>query len=152
MSYDVKKLADKLIYMASLDEANGGELLTNLKLQKLLYYEQGYHLAIFDTPLFDDNIEAWMYGPVVPNVYDSFSEYHSQVLPLPKDEIITLEEKDETLFAQVYEALREFSAIGLANKTHAETPWIKSLPHNRGTVIPQNLIKQFFKQNMTTNV
>jgi uncharacterized phage-associated protein len=41
------------------------ELLSNMKLQKLVYYAQGLHLALNDAPLFKGKIEAWTYGPVV---------------------------------------------------------------------------------------
>jgi uncharacterized phage-associated protein len=43
--------------------------LTHLKIQKMLYFAQGWHLAYFDVPLFEDPIEAWKYGPVVRPVY-----------------------------------------------------------------------------------
>ena len=64
MSYPVLAIANKLL--ASATDYDGGELMSNMKLQKMLYYQQGYHLAAFGTPLFDEDIEAWMYGPVVP--------------------------------------------------------------------------------------
>ena len=66
MAYDVKDIANLLLLSA--ESYSGGELMTNMKLQKMLYYQQGFHLAYFDTPLFDDEIEAWMYGPVVKSV------------------------------------------------------------------------------------
>ena len=61
MSYNVFDIADKII-AASSSQAEVGDVMTNLKLQKLLYYMQGFHLAVFDTPLFDEDIEAWQYG------------------------------------------------------------------------------------------
>ena len=60
MAYKAIDIAKKLIFLAQQDEANGGECLTNLKLQKLLYYQQGYHLAAFGTPLFEENVESWI--------------------------------------------------------------------------------------------
>ena len=45
------------------------EDLTNLKLQKLVYYAQGIHLAIYGKPLFNEAIKAWEHGPVVPELY-----------------------------------------------------------------------------------
>ena len=67
MAYKVLDIANKLLSHAA---NNGeGELMSNMKLQKMLYYQQGFHLAYFNTPLFEENIEAWMYGPVVPCVY-----------------------------------------------------------------------------------
>ena len=147
MTYKALDIAKKLIFKAQNDEPNGGERLTNLKLQKLLYYQQGYPLAAFGTPLFSEDIEAWMYGPVVPVVYDMFSEYGSSALPIVDGEI-ALDEEEEILFNQVYDAYREFSAIGLMNRTHTERPWIEATPHDRGTVIPQSMMASYFKTQM----
>ena len=147
MAYKALDIAKKLIRMADWDTANGGDNMTNLRLQKLLYYEQGYHLAKFGTPLFDEQIEAWIYGPVVPSVYDYYNQYGAQILPVDNDEIdLTAEEED--LFAEVFEAYREFSAIGLMNLTHKERPWLSALPHNRGTVISLASMERFFKTQL----
>ena len=147
MTYKALDIAKKLIFKAQNDEPNGGERLTNLKLQKLLYYQQGYHLAAFGTPLFSENIEAWMYGPVVPEVYDIFSGFGSSTLP-DVDSDIQLSDQEEILFNQVYDAYREFSAIGLMNRTHAEKPWIEATPHDRGTIIPQQSMSSYFKTQL----
>ena len=143
MAYKALDIAKKLIYLAQNDEPNGGELLTNLKLQKLLYYQQGFHLAFFGTPLFEESVESWMYGPVVPSVYDEYSKYGSASLPVTT-QAITLTDDEERLFNEVFDAYREFSAIGLMNKTHSERPWIEAVPHDRGTVITQDSMKAYF--------
>ncbi|MBQ8672665.1 MAG: DUF4065 domain-containing protein [Bacteroides sp.] len=143
MAYKALDIANKLIYKAQEDEPNGGERLTNLKLQKMLYYQQGYHLAAFGTPLFEEDVEAWMYGPVVPCVYDVYSRYGSATLP-ETDNPIELLEEEEILFNQVYQAYRDFSAIGLMNRTHNEQPWLQALPHDRGTIIPCESMKSYF--------
>lgn len=147
MAYKVLDIAKKLIKMADWDTANGGEGMTNLRLQKLLYYEQGYHLAVFDTPLFNEVVEAWMYGPVVPVAYDFYQQYGSQVLPV-EDKVICMSDDEEELFAQVFEAYREFSAIGLMNKTHQELPWASKEERGRGVEISQNSMKVFFKTQL----
>jgi len=147
MAYNVIDIAKKIIKMADDDIANGGDNITNLKLQKLLYYQQGYHLAQFDKPLFDENVEAWMYGPVVPVAYDYFQQYGAQSLPVEKD-VIILPDEEESLFYQVYDAYREFSAIGLMNMTHREKPWTEAVPHNRGTVISLDAMKSYFKTQL----
>ena len=144
MAYKALDIAKKLIFKAQNDEPNGGERLTNLKLQKLLYYQQGFHLAFFGTPLFAEDVEAWMYGPVVPSVYDVFSAYGSSALPVVK-EPVSLSEDEEELFNEVYDAYREFSAIGLMNRTHSERPWLDAVPHDRGTVITQESMMAYFK-------
>ncbi len=148
MAYKALDIAYKLIYIAQEDEPNGGERLTNLKLQKLLYYQQGYHLAVFGTPLFDDQVEAWMYGPVVPCVYDKFSSSGSNTLPVISSDVVILDEDEEILFNQVYQAYREFSAIGLMNRTHNEQPWKEATPHDRGTIISNESMKSYFKTQL----
>ena len=144
MAYKALDIAKKLIFKAQNDEPNGGERLTNLKLQKLLYYQQGFHLAFFGTPLFAEDVEAWMYGPVVPAVYDEYSAYGSSAL-LEVKEPVSLSENEEELFNEVYDAYREFSAIGLMNRTHSERPWLDAVPHDRGTVISQESMMSYFK-------
>lgn len=74
--YNVLEIAHKILNKATQTEFE--EPISNLKLQKLLYYMQGFHLAYFDTPLFDDDIEAWMYGPVVPCVYNHFKKMKTE--------------------------------------------------------------------------
>lgn len=144
MAYKALDIAKKLIFKAQNDEPNGGERLTNLKLQKLLYYQQGFHLAFFGTPLFAEDVEAWMYGPVVPAVYDEYSAYGSSALPEVKVPV-SLSKDEEELFNEVYDAYREFSAIGLMNRTHSERPWLDAVPHDRGTVITQESMMAYFK-------
>lgn len=143
MAYKALDIANKLIARARDDEEFGGAGLTNLKLQKLLYYEQGYHLAFYGTPLFDEPIEAWMYGPVVPEVYNEFVSFGSSPITVT-DSPICLDEQDEILFNNVYDAYRDFSAIGLMNKTHAESPWLDARPHKRGTVISLDSLRRYF--------
>ena len=148
MAYAAKDIANKLVYMAQDDVANGGDAMTNLKLQKLLYYEQGYHLAVFNEPLFNESIEAWMYGPVVPEVYDTFKDNGSTVLSF-EGEPLVLSDEEEDLFRQVYDAFRDYSAIGLMNRTHSEPTWQNAKPTGKGTVISIDSMKSFFKTQLS---
>lgn len=89
MTFAVEDIANKFLHRAWMDESS--ELLSNMKLQKLLYYQQGFHLAYFGTPLFNEDIVAWQYGHVVPEVYDAFkssvvqeSNHRVNLLPLKR--------------------------------------------------------------------
>ena len=84
MAYNVLDIAKKLLFRAKNNE--NGDFMSNMKLQKMLYYQQGFHLAYYGTPLFDEEIEAWMYGPVVPCVYEHFKNYGRQGID-PGEEI-----------------------------------------------------------------
>lgn len=142
MAYSVNEIAKKII--ASVD-TNNGDVITNLKLQKLLYYMQGFYLAVYDKPMFDDEIEAWMYGPVVPCVYENYSIQGKN--PLFNDDgyiPIELSEDEEDLFNQVYEAYSQFSAVKLMELTHSERPW-KSVEPKKGNVISKEIMKDYFK-------
>ena len=73
-TYNAADIAEYFLWKA---HEEGQELLSNMKLQKLLYYAQGLHLALGFGPLFDDEIQAWTYGPVVADVYHEYKEYGS---------------------------------------------------------------------------
>ncbi|MEO7994526.1 MAG: type II toxin-antitoxin system antitoxin SocA domain-containing protein [bacterium] len=78
-----------------------GDPLSNLKLQKLLYYAQAWHLALRDEPLFPERIEAWVHGPVVPEVYRRYKEWAWQPItedpPYPQVGPETLEHFNEIM-------------------------------------------------------
>ncbi len=138
MTYDVMEIAKKIIARTDI---NCEDLISNLKLQKLLYYMQGFHLACFDEPLFNDEIKAWTYGPVVPRVYNEYKIYGGKSLPHPEGDIIRLTDEEENIFEQVYREYAQFSAFKLADMTHHETPWMSTEPDQ---VIPLDVLKKFF--------
>lgn len=146
-TYPVFEIAKKIISESNTHN-NGGEYITNLKLQKLLYYMQGFHLAYFDgEPLFDDEIEAWMYGPVVPSVYCEFSPFGNNGINVEYADIIKLTPIEERLFDEVLNVYGAFSAIGLMNMTHNETPW-KSTNTGVGNIISKRIMCNFFKKRL----
>ncbi|MBO7438633.1 MAG: DUF4065 domain-containing protein [Bacteroidales bacterium] len=153
MAYKSLDIAKTLILMAQEDGGRGGEWLTNLKLQKLLYYAQGYHLAALGTLLFEDAIEAWMYGPVVPVCYEHYQKYGSKSLPMLQGKSYgRLDEIDDRLLRQVYNSLVAYSAIGLMQMTHTESPWLDTNPKGHGTIISTTKMKDYFKPKYPTLV
>ena len=146
MAYDIKLVANALLGLAYNNEED--DLMSNMKLQKLLYYEQAYFLVKFDAPLFEEEIEAWKYGPVVPQIYSRFSTFHKQgIMP---DLNISLEFKDkeeEGLFKHVYGLYSQYSALGLMELTHKEAPWREAIKQGIGTVITKDSIKNYFSQS-----
>ncbi|MBC6455939.1 MAG: DUF4065 domain-containing protein [Hormoscilla sp. SP5CHS1] len=71
-------------FLAQQDES-AGDLISNLKLQKLVYYAQGFHLAIYVRPLFTEAIAAWTHGPVVPELYEYYQKYGNCAIPCPTE-------------------------------------------------------------------
>jgi len=105
------------------DEEPDAEYLTHMRLQKLLYYAQGLSLACRDTPMFEDAIQAWRHGPVVPSVYPTFADYDSNPIPLHEAQPVSINKQDQEFIRTVWESYRDYSAIALLHKTHAEDPW-----------------------------
>lgn len=128
--------------IAEADE--GAEKMSNLKLQKLLYYAQGSFLAVTEKPLFDDEIKAWQHGPVVESVYHEYKQYKSDGIPFEDDfDASSFSNEENELLTSVYEEFGQFSAWKLRNMTHEEAPW-RDTELNR--VIPTSAIKEYFKK------
>jgi uncharacterized phage-associated protein len=127
-----------------------GEELSNLKLQKLLYYAQGHHLAEQHRPLFSDQIQAWSHGPVVPGVYHQYKGSGSATIELPDEDSFTWDDVDsETadFLSRVWNTYGGFSAGRLRNMTHEELPWQAHFrPDERGIVIPEDEIEKHFAE------
>lgn len=146
MAYNVMDIANALLRYA--ENTEGEDLMSNLKLQKMLYYQQGFHLAMFGTPLFNDNIEAWMYGPVVPAVYEKYKVHGREGIKSDTDkEFAFSDPKEAALFDEVNKVYGKFSAIGLMNMTHNEAPW-KNTSTGEGHVISKDLMRSFFKKRL----
>lgn len=120
------------------------DFISNLKLQKLLYYAQGIHSALYDEPLFTESIEAWQYGPVVDAVYQKYKANGADGIKdfTPPEE--NFKPTEETTLQFVQNAFGQFSAWKLAEMTHEEMPW-KDTPRNE--VIPLERIHSYFKDN-----
>jgi uncharacterized phage-associated protein len=101
------------------------ELLSNMKLQKLIYYAQGLHLALYDFPLFDDKMEAWTYGPVVPDLYHSYKHFEAGGIPAdPNFDPSSIDGDTSEFLDEVFNVFGQFSAIRLMELAHSDQCWI----------------------------
>jgi len=99
------------------------ELISHLKLQKLIYFCQGYSFAFFNKPLFTETIEAWTHGPVCPKLYHMLKSYGSLPITAPIDpDKISLNDSEKQLVRMVYDNYGQYSAMGLRKITHKEGP------------------------------
>lgn len=126
-----------------------GVCITNLKLQKILYYIQGYCLKKLGRPIYCEDIYNWQFGPVVPIVYHEFSRngYHeliSQGSSYEPDDFM-----EKKIVHQVMEACKKLSSSVLVSKTHQEDPWKYT---RGGEVIPKSTIKRYFYWNDPLNI
>jgi uncharacterized phage-associated protein len=121
---DAKYSANQIAnYFLGLVDTEAGDTMTNLKLQKLLYYAQGYHVASFGKPLFPEGIEAWVHGPAIPAVYRRFK--HCGYNPIDVTGITAPELDTETreFLDQIWTLYGKYSAKYLEELSHRDVPW-----------------------------
>jgi uncharacterized phage-associated protein len=94
--------------------------VSNLKLQKLLYYSQAWHLAMNQAPLFNEDFEAWVHGPVVPAIFRYYRDCRWS--PIPADKMNTSSPFRPHL-EEVWNVYGGLSAFDLERLTHSEAPW-----------------------------
>ena len=141
-------IAKYFLLLAESGEEDAGEAMTHLKLQKLLYYAQGFHLAIFQgEPLFDEPIEAWKHGPVVNAMWGRYSCHGSARIPqnpdFDPDAVFTDEQKE--LLNDVWNAYGQFSAWKLRDMTHQEPPWVGSYQPGSNEEISNDRLQRYFE-------
>lgn len=145
--------ADYIIQAAKHDGVNN---MTNMKLNKVLYYAQAISLQKYGHPLFEDPINAWTLGPVVPHVYYAFNEGGERgdkpiTAPQQKvpDNAFTPDEADA--LSDAYVAFgRTYDAEDLSHRTHKDGgPWSQCYKPGMvpGVEIPIDLIKQYFSEH-----
>ena len=136
------KAKDVAEYIIWLDSQNDSDGISPLKIQKLVYYAQGFFLAVFNKPLFTDSIEAWRHGPVVPTLWQEYKDYGKNPILLHSGYNSNLPSEETDLIDEVFNIFGLYSAWGLRNMTHEEQPWID---HNEdGGIIPQEELKVYF--------
>ena len=169
MAYSTKAVANYFLDLAEKE----GELLTPMKLQKLVYFAHGWHLAIAGEPLLNEQVEAWQWGPVIRSLYHTFKEFGNQSIserathlsvkrgaefqftgttPSIDGESSNAEDVEWTkeLLERVWDVYKEFTAIQLSKMTHeAGSPWDKIYRQHdgnppKGTDIPAEIIQEYF--------
>ncbi len=136
-------------YFLTRVDKDAGDLISNLKLQKLVYYAQGLYLALYDESLFAEPIEAWSHGPVTQMLYQEYKQYGDGSIEPPKDVDFSLyDERIRNLLDEVYSFFGQFSAWKLRNMTHEEDPW-KNAPTNG--VITHESMKEYFRAWLKQN-
>jgi uncharacterized phage-associated protein len=169
MPYDAKAIAN---YFLDLADARA-EPLSPLKIQKLVYFANGWHLALRNAPIIDEQVEAWPYGPVIPSLYRAFRKYGDQPITARAERVVTefhgtwkmsfrrftpsIDEQPggrveftKNFLKRIWDTFGGYTAIQLSNLTHQEgTPWHRVFVENngnipKGTDIPQSLMKEYF--------
>jgi uncharacterized phage-associated protein len=153
----------RIIANAVLDRADArGRAITNLDLQKIVYFLHGHFLKRHNKPLVDGEFEAWPYGPVHRVLYDAFKSYNDTPIegratafdPIrrkTRDLPILEDNETVTLMDDVLDFYLELTTSFLVRLTHESgTPWSRTVEGaekrvNAGMKIPDDLILNFFE-------
>ena len=144
-----------------------GKPPSQMKLQKLIFFAHGWNLALFGSPLVDEQFQAWRYGPVIPSVYHEFKNYGvlgidqegSKFVPTEGFGWETPKVEDPTgmtqaLVQKVWDVFGEFTGTELSEMTHVSgSPWSRvrggRLDNERNIPIPNELIRDYFTSLQT---
>lgn len=144
-TYTARQIANW--FLANIDRA-AGDLITHLKLQKLVYYAQAWSLASRGVPLFNEDIQAWAHGPVAPSVFRAFRAYGMDPIPAPA-QVPKLDPETVELLDEILDVYGEHSARKLEKLTHREKPWREArgdLPEEESSsaVISKEAMRTFY--------
>ena len=132
---------------------NEGKSVTHLKAQKLVYFANGWKLALLNETMVDEEVQAFQYGPVYESMYHELKRYGREPIRLPRGFAI---EKaipngvDRAVIEAVWDSFGELSAYRLSELTHApDSPWREKYTNSAGLhnsePIPTEEIRQYFQ-------
>ncbi len=153
MTYRAIDIANWFISQFDIES---GDVITHLKLQKLLYFSEAWCQVILEKELFSENLEAWAHGPVVREVFDEFNGAGWGPLSAT-DDIISLDPDTTAVLVQVLDAYGSLSAKTLEHMTHQDQPWKDArgslAPEARcSNVIPKDRIKEYFSEKYKSDL
>lgn len=125
--------------------------MTNLKLQKVLYYVQTKSLIETGNPVFEDDFEAWRSGPVIRDVYREFMRYIAFQIefddPILKKNRVPIDRKTSRIVHEILVLTRNFGAWYLSDLSKKTLPYKWSYVGGMTNVISKNGIKQLGEIN-----
>ena len=121
--------------------------ISNLKLQKILYFLQAQFLVEFDTPCFNETIEAWDFGPVVPYVYHKYAVFGAATIPYIDDKgAFSFSEEDWETIDAVTCTCAPYSAAGLTKITQHQRPWVNAYGNPASDEITHDSLREYFSE------
>lgn len=129
-----------------MSESESEDYMTNLRLNKLMYFAQAWSLVLHNKPLFSEAIEAWPLGPVIPSVYRKYKTYgKSQITSIdPQFQVSLLSEEEQQLLFATMAYYGEYSTHGLVDLSHEPgSPWAIACDA-KASIINQDEIQKYF--------
>jgi len=160
MAHDPKAVANFFLDCATED----GEVLSPMKIVKLVYLAHGWTLGLTEKPLIKENAEAWRYGPVIPSIFHDFKEFGNKnitrlaqwpvwnegTVEQRQPKLTTASDETIAIIRQVWNVYKRFTARQLSSLTHQkDTPWYITWntlggKERLGTDIPDDIIQEHY--------
>lgn len=142
--YDALTVAEYVIKYSTLS----GMPVSNLRLQKVLYFIQAEFMVSTNSECFNDRIEAWDLGPVVPTVYRKYKVFGASSIPIDssKDAERIINSKDRKMMNETINHCNKYSTSTLIEITHNQDPWIKARNSCFSKVISPESLYEYFKE------
>lgn len=162
--YNALEVANYVVWRAGISDKE----ITNLKLQKILYYLHSYYLLKHNKPLFKDVIEKWKLGPVVPNVYQEYKNFGAKRIDKVPDMVsfnseggITIQKynveessitkEDRREIEPIIDRLLQYDGFELVERTHSHPMWSNDKERiesgYRNIAYDNNEIREYFMQH-----
>ncbi len=121
--------------------------VSNLRVQKILYFVQAEFLVSKNSACFNDEIQAWSLGPVVPSVYHEYKIFGNSPIPSrgTNGQYYSIDESDKKIIEDIVNQCNEHTTATLVNITHNQTPWIEAF-NSSNKIITTSSIKAFFSE------
>lgn len=135
--------ADSKIERAALYFIHICDEVTNLSLQKMLYYAKAVFFVKYGLELFPEQCEAWVHGPVYPVIYNKYKKYNKNFLldcDAQMDYQSLLDERERQVIQYISESMGVYSGWVLRELTHREQPWKDAREGLENDVPSRNLI------------
>lgn len=163
--YKAKAIANYFLDLAEKDR----KPLSHMKVQKLVYFAHGWHLALYKMPLIDERVQAWEFGPVIRTLYDEFKVFGREAINARAEsmdfkgtkieffqpEVSADDTQTRRFLDRIWEVYEHLTAYQLSTLTHRkDTPWDKAYSANPGVrnlTIEDNDIKSFFENRAHAN-
>ena len=140
MSYNVFEIARYIIYY----ETQAGRYVNNLRLQKLLYFVQAKYLVEKEKPLFEERMEAWNFGPVVPKVYREYSYYGlNHIFCYDETDDFLIDSDTKKIINSMLDSCSEYDTSTLVDIIHGQEPWIHAHKSDDRTITPLAIYSYF---------
>lgn len=129
MAYSAFEVARYIIH----HEAQQNRPVSNLRLQKLLYFVQAKFVmdSHGTSPCFYEKMEAWGFGPVVREVYYEYRYYGGAMIPPERNFSTTIAPRDQSMIDEILNDCAQFSTSALVDITHSQTPWQEARRYNK---------------------